>query len=70
MFRQLVCRIADGRLVNAYNFFILEVLKAHVATALNNIQTLHYRGKGIFITSGKLVNKRRKFIKWKDSPNF
>ncbi len=69
-FVNLECRIADGRLINTYNFFIFEVLKAHVATGLNNIQTLHYRGKGIFITSGKLVNKRQKFIKWKDSPNF
>jgi flavin reductase (DIM6/NTAB) family NADH-FMN oxidoreductase RutF len=64
------CRIADGRLINTYNFFIFEVLQAHVAAALNNIHTLHYRGKGIFITSGKLVNKRQKFTKWKDSPNF
>jgi flavin reductase (DIM6/NTAB) family NADH-FMN oxidoreductase RutF len=31
-FVNLECRIADGRLVNKYNFFILEVLKAHVAT--------------------------------------
>jgi hypothetical protein len=46
------------------------VLKAHVATALNSVQTLHYRGEGIFITSGELVNKRHKFTKWKDSPNF
>jgi flavin reductase (DIM6/NTAB) family NADH-FMN oxidoreductase RutF len=69
-FVNLECRIADGRLINAYNFFILEVLKAHVATALNKIRTLHYRGKGIFITSGELVNKRQKFTKWKDSPNF
>src|SRR5258708_10301980 len=68
-FVNLECRVADGRLINAYNFFILEVLKAHVATALN-IQTLHYRGKGIFITSGEVVNKRQKFTKWKDSPNF
>ena len=69
-FVNLECRIADGRLINAYNFFILEVLKAHVATALNSVRTLHYRGKGIFITSGELVNKRHKFTKWKDSPNF
>ena len=69
-FVNLECRIADGRLINAYNFFILEVLKAHVATASNKIRTLHYRGKGIFITSGELVNKRQKFTKWKDSPNF
>jgi flavin reductase (DIM6/NTAB) family NADH-FMN oxidoreductase RutF len=69
-FVNLECRIADGRLIKAYNLFILEVLKAHVATALNKMRTLHYRGKGIFITSGELMNKRHKFTKWKNSPNF
>ena len=69
-FVNLECRIADGRLINPYNFFILEVLKAHVATTLKKMRTLHYCGKGIFITSGKLVNKRQKFTKWKNSPNF
>jgi flavin reductase (DIM6/NTAB) family NADH-FMN oxidoreductase RutF len=69
-FVNLECRIADGRLIDRYNFFILEVLKAHVATALNKMRTLHYRGKGIFITSGELMNKRHKFTKWKNSPNF
>ena len=69
-FVNLECRIADARLVNTYNFFIFEVLKAHVSTALKGIGTLHYQGKGIFITSGKLVNKRHKFTKWRNSPYF
>jgi flavin reductase (DIM6/NTAB) family NADH-FMN oxidoreductase RutF len=55
----LECRIADGRLINPYNFFILEVVKAHVATGLKNIRTLHYRDKGIFMTSGEWVNGSR-----------
>ena len=67
---QFSAQLRNLGLINVYNFFILEVLKAHVATALNKIRTLHYRGKGIFITSGELVNKRQKFTKWKDSPNF
>ena len=29
----LECRLADDRLVDRYNFFIFEVVKAHVATA-------------------------------------
>jgi flavin reductase (DIM6/NTAB) family NADH-FMN oxidoreductase RutF len=69
-FANLECRIADTRLVKAYNFFILEVLKAHVATAPKYPQTLHYRGKGIFIKSGPVVDKRQKFTKWKNTPNF
>jgi hypothetical protein len=66
----LECRIADARLVKKYNFFILEVVKAHVATAPKYPRTIHYRGKGIFITSGHVVDKREKFTKWKNTPNF
>ena len=69
-FANLECRIADARLVKKYNFFILEVVKAHVATAPKYPRTLHYRGEGIFITSGRVVNKARKFTKWKNVPNF
>ena len=69
-FANLECRIANARLVKVYNFFILEVLKAHVASAPKYPRTLHYRGEGIFITSGDVINKRQKFTKWKNTPNF
>jgi flavin reductase (DIM6/NTAB) family NADH-FMN oxidoreductase RutF len=69
-YANLECRIADTRLVKKYNFFILEVLKAHVATASKYPRTLHYRGKGIFITSGRAMDKSRKFTKWRHAPNF
>jgi flavin reductase (DIM6/NTAB) family NADH-FMN oxidoreductase RutF len=69
-YANLECRMADARLVKKYNFFILEVLKAHVATKPKYPRTMHYRGKGIFITSGVVVDKRQKFTKWKNAPNF
>lgn len=69
-FANLECRIFDARLVKKYNFFILEVVKAHVATAPKYPQTLHYRGEGIFITSGDVVHKAKKFTKLKNDPNF
>ena len=69
-FANLECRIFDAHLVKKYNFFILEVVKAHVATAPRYPQTLHYRGEGIFITSGSVMHKARKFTKLKNSPNF
>jgi flavin reductase (DIM6/NTAB) family NADH-FMN oxidoreductase RutF len=55
------CRIKDGRMINKYNFFIFEVLKAHVAVSPKYPTTLHYRGSGIFMISGKHVNFRKKF---------
>jgi flavin reductase (DIM6/NTAB) family NADH-FMN oxidoreductase RutF len=69
-FANLECRIADARLVKKYNFFILKVVKAHRATAPKYPRTLHYRGAGMFLTSGSVVNKRAKFTKWKNAPNF
>jgi hypothetical protein len=62
--------IHDARLVKKYNFFILEVVKARVATAPKYPRTLHYRGQGIFLTSGPAINKARRFTKWRNAPNF
>jgi hypothetical protein len=53
-----------------YNFYILEVVQARVASAPKYPRTLHYRGEGIFIASGEVINKRQKFTKWKNLPNF
>jgi flavin reductase (DIM6/NTAB) family NADH-FMN oxidoreductase RutF len=69
-FANLECRISEARLVKKYNFFILEVVKAHVAKAQKYPRTIHYRGQGLFITSGQVVNKARSFTKWKNAPNF
>lgn len=69
-FANLECQIFDTRLVKKYNFFILEVVKAHVATAPKYPQTLHYRGEGTFITSGNIMHKASHFTKWKNDSNF
>ena len=69
-YANLECRIADARLVKKYNFFILEVVKAHKATAPKYPRTIHYRGEGMFVTSGPVLDKRKKFTKWKNDPNF
>jgi flavin reductase (DIM6/NTAB) family NADH-FMN oxidoreductase RutF len=55
------CRIYDRALLNKYNFFILEVVKAHVPSSPKYPRTLHYRGDGIFMISGEHINLRRLF---------
>src|SRR3712207_57270 len=40
------CRLYDEVLVDKYNFFIFEVVKAHVAAAPKHPETLHYTGEG------------------------
>jgi len=69
-FANLECRIVDTRFVKKYNFFILEVVKAHVATVPKYPRTLHYRGEGTFIVSGSVLHKAKKFTKLKNDPYF
>lgn len=57
----LECRVADARLLRKYSFFILEVVKAHAPVTPKYPRTLHYRGGGVFMVSGKSVSFRRKF---------
>lgn len=54
-FAQLECRVADTRMVNAYNLFVLEVLKAWVDPARKDARTLHHRGWGAFMLAGETV---------------
>jgi flavin reductase (DIM6/NTAB) family NADH-FMN oxidoreductase RutF len=55
------CRLHDGSLIETYDFFIFEVVKAHVAASPKHPQTLHYTGDGVFMISGKIVTRRRQF---------
>jgi flavin reductase (DIM6/NTAB) family NADH-FMN oxidoreductase RutF len=57
----LECRLADDSLVDKYDFFIWEVVKAHVAPTPKHPQTLHYTGDGVFMVSGKIISRRRQF---------
>jgi flavin reductase (DIM6/NTAB) family NADH-FMN oxidoreductase RutF len=55
------CRLHDGALVNRYNFFIFEVVRAHVAPSPKHPETLRYTGDGIFMVSGKIISRRARF---------
>lgn len=57
----LECRVADASLVDRYNFFVLEVVKAHIARAPKHPTTLHYTGDGVFLRSGKPISRRADF---------
>ncbi len=51
----LECRIADTRLVNRYNLFILEVLQAWIDPAQKNPKTIHHHGYGTFVVDGATI---------------
>jgi flavin reductase (DIM6/NTAB) family NADH-FMN oxidoreductase RutF len=55
------CRLHDDSLVKKYDFFIFEVVKAHVAASPKHPETLHYTGDGVFMISGKIISRRRQF---------
>jgi len=57
------CRLTDSSLIRKYSLFVLEVVKAHVATAPKHPKTIHYRGDGEFMISGAETRKYRKLFK-------
>lgn len=55
------CRLHDNTLVDTYNFFIFEVVRAHVAASPKYPETLHYTGDGVFMVAGKIISRRSLF---------
>jgi flavin reductase (DIM6/NTAB) family NADH-FMN oxidoreductase RutF len=55
------CQLHDSALVSRYNFFIFEVVKAHVAPRPKHPETLHYTGDGVFMVAGRIVSRRSLF---------
>jgi flavin reductase (DIM6/NTAB) family NADH-FMN oxidoreductase RutF len=54
-YANLECRVVDARLVEKYQFFILEVLKAWVDPAKKHPRTIHHLGRGIFMVAGRTI---------------
>ncbi len=42
-------------MVNKYNFFVLEVVKAWIDPSKKNPRTLQYLGKGVFKVAGQTI---------------
>jgi flavin reductase (DIM6/NTAB) family NADH-FMN oxidoreductase RutF len=54
-FANLECKVVDSRLVNKYNLFVLEVLKAWSDPAQKNPRTIHHQGYGKFVVDGETI---------------
>jgi flavin reductase (DIM6/NTAB) family NADH-FMN oxidoreductase RutF len=54
-FVNLECRVVDTHLVNKFNLFVLEVLKAWSDPAQKNPKTIHHHGFGNFVADGELL---------------
>jgi flavin reductase (DIM6/NTAB) family NADH-FMN oxidoreductase RutF len=57
-YANLECRVADSRLVNKYNFFVLEVVKAWIDPAIKDPRTIHHQGNGVFFVAGDTIKLR------------
>jgi flavin reductase (DIM6/NTAB) family NADH-FMN oxidoreductase RutF len=57
------CRLKDASLIRKYSLFVLEVVKAHVATSPKYPKTIHYSGDGEFMISGANTRRYRKLFK-------
>jgi len=59
-FANLECRVVDTHLVNKYNLFVLEVLKAWIDPAQTAPRTIHHHGYGKFVVDGETIELRSK----------
>lgn len=55
------CRLYDDAMVPGYDFFVFEVVKAHVATHPQVPEMLHYTGDGVFRLSRDTIERRHLF---------
>lgn len=68
-FANLECRVADDALVDRYNLFVLEVVKAWVDPRQYGPKrpaprTLHHNGDGTFRVAGETLNLKPRMVKW------
>ena len=59
-FANLECKVVDTRLINKYNLFILEVVKAWIDPAQKNPKTIHHHGFGRFAVDGEMIQLKSK----------
>ena len=54
------CKVVDTRLVNKFDLFVIEVVKAWTNPACKDPRTLHHRGFGEFIVDGEILKTESK----------
>ena len=57
----LECRLHETRITRDYPLFVWRVLRLRAASSPALPRTVHYRGEGRFMVSGKEVSRRRLF---------
>lgn len=60
------CKLADGKMVNKYSLFILKAVKAWANPDRKEQRTLHHQGNGTFRADGRVIDLRKRMVKWKE----
>ena len=60
----LECRVTDSSMVDRYNLFILEAVKAWIDPKREERRTIHHNGDGTFVVDGRTINLKKKMVKW------
>jgi flavin reductase (DIM6/NTAB) family NADH-FMN oxidoreductase RutF len=58
------CRVIDTSLVDRYNLFILEGIKAWIDSSRKEKRTFHANGDGTFVVDGKTLDLKKRMTKW------
>jgi flavin reductase (DIM6/NTAB) family NADH-FMN oxidoreductase RutF len=59
------CKVVDTTLVNKYNMFILEGVKAWSDPKRKERRSFHAYGDGTFVVDGRTIDLKKKMVKWK-----
>ncbi len=59
-FANFECRVVDTSLVDKYNLFVLEVVKAWTDPQQKRPKTIHHHGFGNFVVDGKTITLKSK----------
>ena len=59
-FANLECRVAETRLVNRFNLFVVEVVKAWTDPSQKHPRTIHHHGYGKFVVDGETIELKSK----------
>jgi flavin reductase (DIM6/NTAB) family NADH-FMN oxidoreductase RutF len=59
-FANLECKVVDMHLVNKFNIFVLEVVKAWTDPAQKHHKTIHHQGYGNFVVDGDQISLKSK----------
>lgn len=54
-YANLECKVVDGKMVDKYNLFVLEVVKAWINPAQKHPRTIHHQGRGAFMVAGETI---------------